>query len=361
MPVYKNRERKSWYCSFYYTDWNGKRKRKKKEGFPSKRAARDYEAAFLTQHTNCCEMTFGTLAGLYLDDCRNRCKPTSFYEKTYLIETKILPYFEDMPVNEIKVSTVRFWQNELLSHRSKSGRPYSDTYLKSIHVQLSAVFNYGMRYYDLPSNPAALCGSIGQKKAAAMSFWTIDEFRHFLSCLDAESLYRIIFELLFWTGIRSGELLALTADNFDFAGGLMHITHNYCRLKGQDLLLAPKTSKSIRSVALPDFLADELHSYVRKFLTAHRSDERLFPVSKYYLTKALKSGCAEAGVKEIRLHDLRHSHASLLIELGYSPLLIAERLGHDKIETTLQIYSHLYPNKQSDLAFHLETIHNSTF
>lgn len=232
--------------------------------------------------------------------------------------------------------------------------------MKSIHVQLSAIFNYGMRYYDLPSNPAALCGSIGQKKAAAIGFWTIDEFRRFLSCVK-ERLFRAAFQLLFWTGIRSGELLALSTEHFDFEKGLVHITRNYCRVHGQDVFLTPKTAKSVRTVTLPPFLCGEIRDYAASLTGQDKADERLFAVSRYQLTKALKAGIAAAGVKEIRLHDLRHSHASLLIELGYSPLLIAERLGHEKIETTLQTYSHLYPDKQSDLVRHLEDIHNRTF
>lgn len=355
MPAYKNKARNSWYCSFYYTDWTGKRKRKKKEGFPSRKEAREYEAAFLMQRQGCCDMTFGALTDLYLEDCKNRCKPTSFYTKNYLIQTKILPYFKDMPVNRIKVSTVRYWQNDLLAQCGKRGQAYSDTYLKSIHLQLSAILNYGMRYYNLPSNSAAMCGSIGRKKTTIMNFWTIDEFNRFLSCLEQELLPRLIFQLLFWTGIRSGELLALCADDFDFDKHQMHITRNYCRFQGKDLLLTPKTAGSLRTVALPAFLCNDVQTYVSG-LPACRS-KRLFPVSKYYMTRHLKAGCAKAGVKEIRLHDLRHSHASLLIELGYSPLLIAERLGYDKIETTLQTYAHLYPNKQSELAACLETIH----
>lgn len=152
-------------------------------------------------------MTFGVLAELYLEDCRNHCKPTSFYTKNYLIQTKILPYFKDISVNEIKVSTVRFWQNELLSQSGKRGQAYSDTYLKSIHVQFSAIMNYATRYYNLPSNPAALCGSIGHKKTSVMNFWTIDEFNRFLSCLEPDPLPQLIFQLLFWTGIRSGNCL----------------------------------------------------------------------------------------------------------------------------------------------------------
>lgn len=359
MPVYKSKTRNSWYCSFYYTDWTGRKRRKKKEGFASRKEAKKYEAEFLMQHEGRCDMTFETLANLYLDDCRSRCKPTSLYEKDYLIRSKILPYFSHMAVNEIKVSTVRFWQNELLSHRGRTGKPYSDTYLKSIHVQLSAILNYGMRYYGLSSNPAALCGSIGHKKASVMNFWTVNEFRQFLRCLGPEPVPRLMFQLLFWTGIRSGELLALAADNFDLDRKLLHITRNYSRFQGEDLLLTPKTAKSVRAVALPEFLCCEIRKYLRGLPAPACRGERLFPVSKYYLAKRLKEGCAKAGVKEIRVHDLRHSHASLLIELGCSPLLIAERLGHEKIETTLQTYSHLYPDKQSDLALQLECIYHS--
>ncbi len=364
MPVYKSKTRDSWYCSFYYTDWTGKRKRKKKEGFSTKKEARQYEAAFLLQREGRCDMTFEALSALYLSDCRERCKPTSYYEKKYLIETKILPYFKTIRANEIKVCAVRAWQNELLSYRSSVGKPYSDTYLRSIYVQLSAVFNYGMRYYGLPSNPAALCGSMGRKKSPVMAFWTVDEFQRFLSCFAPDSLDRVLFEILFWTGLRSGELLALSAESFDLEKGLMHITRNYCRLHGEDLMLTPKTSKSVRTVTLPGFLRDEIGKYIADqslYYGGFPDGERLFPISKYYLARQLKNGCIRSGVREIRIHDLRHSHASLLIELGYSPLLIAERLGHEKIETTLQTYSHLYPNKQSDLALKLEDIHNRTF
>ena len=359
MPVYKNQKRGSWYCSFYYTDWSGARRRKKKEGFRSRREARDYETAFLLRHTLDRDMPFATLTALYLEDCRNRCKPTSLYQKTYLIENKILPYYKKMSVGEIEASTVRRWQNELLSHRDAKGSPYADAYLKSIHVQLSAIFNYGVRYCGLTSNPAALCGTFARRRMAAMDFWTVQEFERFLSCIGRDTTQGIMFQLLFWTGIRSGELLALTAADYDPDRKLLHISRNYCRFHGEDLFLEPKTPKSARPVALPDFLCDSLNGYLRR-APERQNAERLFPVSKYYLAAAMKRGCRLAQVKEIRIHDLRHSHASLLIELGYSPLLIAERLGHEKIETTLQTYSHLYPNKQSDLALQLDAIQRGT-
>lgn len=360
MPVYKNQKRNSWYCSFYYKDWNGTHKRKKKEGFPTKKAAKEYEAAFLASKNGSCNMEFQCLAELYLADCKNRCKPTSFSEKEFLIRKKIIPRFGNMIVSEIKPSAIRLWQNELLSARRQDSRPYTPTYLNAIHVQLSAIFNYAVRYYGLSQNPALLCGSIGQKKTAFVNFWTLDEFNRFLSSVQDDLTVRTIFQLLFWTGIRSGELLALSVESFDFSKQLLHINRNYCRLRKEDVFLTPKTPKSVRSIALPDFLCKSVQEYISAQNSLSAKD-RLFPVSKYYLSSRLKRGCELSGVPHIRLHDLRHSHASLLIELGASPLLISERLGHDKIETTLQIYSHLYPDKHTAVAKSLDSLYQSTF
>lgn len=359
MPVYKNQKRNSWYCSFYYKDWNGVHKRKKKEGFPTQKAAKEYEAAFLASKSGNCSMPFRCMAELYLEDCRSRCKSTSYYEKEFLIHSKIIPDFGSMNVSEIQPSSIRLWQNKLLTTLKSNGRPYSPTYLKSISVQLSAIFNYAVKYYGLPQNPALLCGSIGHKKASSMGFWTLNEFNLFINSFHDNLLSQTIFQILFWTGIRSGELLALSAESFDLSKHLLYINKNYCRLHKEDVYLTPKTPRSKRTIVLPAFLCHQIQEYISTPGT-DASKERLFPVSKYYLTSQLKKGCINSGVRQIRLHDLRHSHASLLIELGASPLLISERLGHEKVETTLQIYSHLYPNKQAAVADLLDDIHKST-
>lgn len=336
MPVYKNEKRNSWYCSFYYKDWNGTRKRKKKEGFPTKKSAKEYETAFLASKNGNCNMPFRCMAELYLADCRSRCKATSYYEKEFLIHSKIIPRFGDMGVSDIQPASVRLWQNELLSARKPNGCSYSPTYLKSISVQLSAIFNYAVRYYGLSQNPALLCGSIGHKKASPMGFWTLEEFNLFLASLRGDYLSQTIFLILFWTGIRSGELLALSAESFDLSKRLLYIDKNYCRLHKEDVFLTPKTPRSKRTIVLPAFLCCQIQEYISMF---HKEalKERLFPVSKYYLSSQLKQGCLKSGVRQIRLHDLRHSHASLLIELGASPLLISERLGHEKVETTEEL------------------------
>jgi integrase len=351
MPTYKNQEKGTWYCSFYYTDYSGKKIKKKKEGFKREKDAKDYERNFIEKAKASVEMSFATLVELYMEDSKARIKPTTYHNKEYIINFKLMPFFKDMSISSIEPSTVRKWQNELITNEND----YSQTYLKTINNQLSAIFNFAMTYYKLPSNPARLCGSIGKKNADSMQFWTVEEFNKFLSVISSKILSSIVFQLLFWTGIRSGELLALTLNDFRFEEKTVSINKSYARLECEDLILEPKTQKSKRIITLPEFLCEEIKEYVEK-LYDYEPDQRLFTVTKHYLKHEMDRGCKKSGVKKIRIHDLRHSHASLLIEMGFSPILIAERLGHENIDTTLQTYSHLYPNKHSEVADKLQNL-----
>ena len=355
MPVYKDNNRGTWYCKFYYDDWTGKKKQKKKEGFKTQRAAKEYEWEFIRKSKSDCSMLFSSLIDLYFEDCSSRLKPTTMDNKKYIINLKILPYFKDMPLNTIDAACIRKWQNKLIAYKDSNGKPYSQTYLKTVNNQLSAIFNFARKYYKLPVNPVVVCGSIGKGHAESMQFWTLDEFKQFIPAVSDKPLSTTTFNLLFWTGMRSGELLALTLNDFDFEDKTVRINKNYTRLNGEDLILSPKTPKSNRIITLPGFVCDLVQDYVTH-LYDYRPNERLFNVTKFYLDHEMRRGCKKSGVKHIRVHDLRHSHASLLIEQGFPPLLISERLGHEKIETTLQTYSHLYPNKHSLVADKLEEL-----
>ena len=134
---------------------------------------------------------------------------------------------------------------------------------------------------------------------------------------------------------------------------MISVTKSYQRLRGKDIITPPKTPKSIRDVTIPEFLTEDIRDYLEDRYEPE-PDESLIPVTKTFLEKELQRGIKASGVKKIRIHDLRHSLASLLIELGFSPKEIADRLGHEKIETTLNTYSHLYPNKQAKIAERLD-------
>lgn len=351
MPNYKNEKTKTWYCSFYYTDWTGKRKKKKKEGFRTQKEAKEYEAEFLAKTKTGNDMTFQTLYELYMNDCENRVKPTTYENKKYIIDLKILPYFSKKLISEIDIGTVRTWQNELL----KNVNNYSPTYLKVINNQLTAMFNYGMKFQGLPRNTARDCGSIGKKKSDKVQFWTENEFKIFIKNVENKEISKTLFNLLFYTGLRVGEALALTLEDFNFEEKTISITKSFTRHLGKDLIQKPKTPKSKRIVFIPSFLSELVKEYIEK-LYDYRPNERLFLVTKHYLLHEIRRGIKETQLKRIRTHDLRHSHASYLIELGISIYVISERLGHENIKTTLDTYSHLYPNKQEEVADKLQEI-----
>ena len=350
MPVYKDKKKGTWFASFYYTDWTGTRKKKKREGFKTQREAKAFEREYIKREEASCDMAFGSLVELYMSDCSTRLRATTYAGKEYLINTRILPTFKDMPINTITPATVRKWQNDLLASKQQ----YAPTYLKTINNQLSAIFNYAKKYYSLTSNPAAICGSIGKKHAESMQFWTLDEFKTVLSNVENPTT-KIMMEILFWTGMRSGELLALTMNDIDLADKYIHIRKSYARIGAKDIISEPKTPKSKRSITIPDFLCSDIQEYADR-LYDYRPGDRLFELDKYHLHNEMKRICKKTGIKKIRVHDLRHSHASLLIELGFSPLLISERLGHENVQTTLQTYAHLYPNKHGEVAQKLDEL-----
>ena len=155
--------------------------------------------------------------------------------------------------------------------------------------------------------------------------------------------------------MREGELLALTLGDFDFVNQTVSITKTFAQLGGEDIIQPPKTPKSRRSIVMPPEVMQLVRDYAATIYD-YQPEQRLFQFTKSYLHYEIKRGCKASGVKQIRVHDIRHSHASLLIELGFSPLLISERLGHENIETTLSVYSHLYPNKQSEVAEKLSNL-----
>ena len=124
---------------------------------------------------------------------------------------------------------------------------------------------------------------------------------------------------------------------------------------GRDVISTPKTPRSNRIIAIPEGLKDCLKNCIAQCYALQPND-RLFPYTKSYLTHEMERGCKCSGVKRIRIHDIRHSHVSLLVEMGFPPLLIAERLGHERVQTTMETYSHLYPNKQAEVANRLDGV-----
>ncbi|MDS0526086.1 site-specific integrase [Clostridium sp. SHJSY1] len=351
MPAYKDEKHGTWYLQFYFTTWTGERKKKLKRGFKKKGDALEWEREFLNKQQANPDMTFGSLVELYFDDMESRLRISTIANKKYMINLKILPYFKNMAINQIKATHIRKWQNKLM----KDDKGYSETYLKSINNQLVAIFNYAVKYYNLKENPCHKAGGMGKKNADEMLFWTKEEYESFIECVSDKPQSKIAFETLYWTGMRIGELMALTLSDIDFNNNTININKSLQRIGKKDIVTAPKTPKSTRIILITDSLCNDLKSYTKTIYDIKPTD-RIFPFTKFFLHHEMNRGCKMSKVKRIRLHDLRHSHASLLIELGFTPLLIAERLGHEKVETTLNTYSHLYPNKQNEVVNALQKL-----
>ncbi len=193
---------------------------------------------------------------------------------------------------------------------------------------------------------------MGKAKAGEMLFWTKEEYMAFAEKIKDKPISYYAFQLLYWTGIRCGELLALSKADFDLKKRTMRINKTYQVIRGREMITPPKSEKSNRTIDLPEFLCDEMQDF---FDSLYKMDDgsRLFEVTKSFLHHEMERGVKAAGVKRIRIHDLRHSSCALLINLGYSPVQIAERLGHESVTIT-ERYAHLYPSVQQKMATSLD-------
>lgn len=348
MPVYKDTKRGTYYVQYNYKNSFGETKRVTKRGFATKREAIQWERESILAQKGSMDMLFSDFAKKYEEEIAVRIKESTYEVKVQIIETKLLPYFGAKRLIDLTTTDVMQWQNELMRQTNpRTGKPYSRSYLKTVHNQLNAMLNYAVRFYKLPENVAHIVGNMGTEKDIRMSFWTQDEYERFADVMRDKAISYYAFETLYWTGMRLGEMLALTAEDIDFEKSTISITKTYHKSHGRDIITDPKTPKSVRTIKIPDFLTEELLDYL-ELCYKPEPNARLFPVSKGYIEAEMKRGIKTANLKKIRVHDLRHSHVSLLINMGYSAVAIAERCGHESVHVTYR-YSHMFPSIQAEM------------
>ena len=223
---------------------------------------------------------------------------------------------------------------------------------------LSIAFDRAVVLGIAKKNPSRMIGNIKSKKTK-VDFWTLEEFQKVISLLCKKDYYEhylfISFWLLFMTGMRIGEASALRWSDIDFVTSLLSITKTlYYRTMTDYKFVEPKTLASIRTIYIDSDTLNELKAWQNvqqqvlpdcPLVLSYNGT----PTSKTTLPRALEKLSNLAGVHRIKIHALRHSHASLLISMGENPLLIKERLGHEKIQTTLGTYGYLYPNTNLEL------------
>lgn len=214
------------------------------------------------------------------------------------------------------------------------------------------IMNYAITYYNLPFNPCDKAGHMG-KRTRSMKFWTLDQYNQFLQHIT-DPTARMAPQLLFYSGMRFGEMLALTLADLDFTACKISITKSLQHRSTGGIVTPPKTDNGIRIISMPSSIMKELQEYTQKIYGIQGSD-RLFTFTKSLIRGNMKRGAEKAGIPLIRIHDLRHSHVSLLIDMGFTPHLIAERIG-DTVQMVNNTYGHLYPNRHDEVAQKLDQL-----
>jgi integrase len=332
----------------YISCKDGKRHRTCKRGFKRQKDATLWMQKELPQLIRQLEqespldenLTMGELIEEYLQKVLLRRRETTYENKSNIINNKILPHFANHKVFQVTPKQIEDWQDWLLSSTTKNGTPYSPTYIRSIRSQLTAIFNYAVRLHNLPENPMNKAEIIGSKKAKERSYWKVEEYLKFRTALEDTPMYYYAFEVLFWTGLRMGEMFALTLGDIDFTNKTLRVDESYQRLKKKDLITDPKNESSKRTIVIPDMLVAELKEYVDSLYGANEQS-RLFTFSRTSLHRVLEDGCRISGVKKIAIHDIRHSHISMLANSGIPSVIIAPRVGH-ALQGMTGHYSHPY-------------------
>lgn len=351
MPVYKDKEKGTWYYRVYIFDEFGKKKQINKYGFKSKNDAKNAEQHDILNSNYINELrqsnfdtsiTFQELYNIYIKDKRQTLKPKSYISYKSIFENHILPFFKDYKLYEIDNRTYIYWKDYILN------KGFSYKYNSCLHICMVNILNYAVNFYGLKENIASKVKNFSSNNyIPKVDFWTYEEFQQFINVVDEEE-YRTFFILMYFTGLRLGECLALTWE--DYINNYIDINKNISRGEGNNYLITtPKTLSSIRKVQLDNYTISALNNHKIKCQRRKDFNEKQFifggnkPLARTTIATRKNEYCKKANIKRIRIHDLRHSNASLLLSRGVPITVISKRLGHKDITTTLNKYSHLVP------------------
>ena len=330
MPAYKDKKRCTWYAKFNVTDATGKRKQVLKRGFATKHEALKYEAA--TQTATPATITYRQLSQRYFD--YRDAKPATRSPQESALNTYAT--FADLTMGKITRPVVMEWYLNIswlsLNNNTKN-------WLLNI---VKAVFKFGNDFYELPNPAAGLKRFKTEKKE--METWTPDEFNTFLDYVDNE-LCKVFFTFLYWTGCRKGEAQALQYTDFS-PDGYVRIRQQWTDAGLSDL----KTESSARTLLLPDAVQAVLSPLLARCDEAHPF---VFggasPIPKSTIRYHWERSRKLAPVKPIRMHDLRHSFATNMINGGANIVAVSKYLGHANVNVTLRVYTHLLEKSNAEM------------
>lgn len=349
-------------CEGSYVDLNGIPHRYHKRGFASNAEATEWEHEFLlkmrTEIDN--NLTFNDLYILYINHKRDVLKERSYYETKKTFEKHILPYWQDIKIKSISLRTIETFQTNLLKEKQKNGSHYSNATLKKIQVNLKAVLKYGNRYGYVKDNRLYLFNNVmfKEQQKKDILFWQPQEYEQFINVVD-NTIYIALFNVLYWCGLRIGETLALTWNDVNMQTKEIKINKSYT--KHTKSISSPKTENSYRTVIMPNKCFDSLQKLYesQKDIIGFDNGKLLFyydkPLDENSIRLKKNKYCDKANLKQIRIHDFRHSHVSLLISLGFNTFDIAKRLGHTP-EMVNNVYGHWFQDAQKKMVDKLNSI-----
>ena len=366
MPAYKDNATGKWYCKFYYEDYEGNSIQKKKMGFDLKREALEWERDFLENQQAQPDMSFDSFLEIYKKDKYPQLRQKTIITKDNRYK-RVLSHFKDTALNKITPRDIVRWQNDLIKEN------LSSRYINEIQNEFSSVLNHAVKFYGLNENPIHKAGrpKVPNETEEDMRFLTFENFKRVYAQID-DLKAKASINLLYWTGIRKGELLALTLNKIDFKNKTVKINRSLQRIKGKDIVTATKTYES-RVIKLPDTTIEVLKEYINTLYNPKPSD-RLFEWEKRFIENGIKIGTERANklieehnaasndniplIERIHVHGLRHSHASYLINHNINIVLISKRLGHKNTSITLDTYSHFYPTVEDDMLSIMNSEHH---
>ena len=355
MPVYKDEKRKTWYFQFSIKNKEGNFSTVKRRGFSTKKEALMAEIELRESFSTASQDTVGEMMQSYLDSRKLHIKESTFATKLSCVNRYILPYLANTIINQLTPSAILNWQYKLLE------RKCSDFTVKYAFSVLSAGFNFYCQTRGLKANPIKKAECITTPFHKRFNFWSLGEFHQFMKWAneqpqtDSFAFYILLIEILFYTGMRWGELQALTLGDFDFEKQTVTISKSKNKY---GIITSPKTSTSNRTLKLSHFLVADIIAYINKLFNPGKTD-LIFTTSNKNVREIIKKASKETGLPYLRIHDLRHSNASLLASLQYSPLMIKKRLGHQSISTTLDIYTNMYKEDEKRLVTEMDCLLNN--
>lgn len=340
----------------------GKRMQKKRRGFKTQIEAKKWYDDFMAKHSQKAIVHGASLTvGMFLDnyfipDYKNKVSGRTFV--TFSSKLKRLRYFSEMKMLDIQPIHIKKWHTAVL----KEG--LSNNYLRDLHQSMKEIFDMAMTLGIVTENPVRKAGNVSRTKYR-VDFWTKEEFELFIKTFKKEDVIEhlkyITCLFLFMTGLRISELQALTWNDINFENRSFVVNKSmFYQNKNIWQINRTKTSAGNRLIYLDKMTIEALEEWRehQKELGAIHFifSYNCLPITKTMLRKAILAHSRLAGVKTIRIHDLRHSHASLLLSLGMNELELKNRLGHADIQTTLGIYSHLRPTAMKEVADKLDGI-----